>query len=86
MIPVYADEFMMRRVMQGGAHGAKRSKSETVREEYGVYPSLAMVYSPVQEWRETYELQTALKRGTLFKELDKPFSAADGAKGETIWK
>ncbi|MBQ6906609.1 MAG: spore coat associated protein CotJA [Clostridia bacterium] len=36
-------------------------------------PSLAMVYSPKQVWGETYEVDVALERGTLFPELDKPF-------------
>lgn len=35
--------------------------------------SLAMVYSPKQVWGETYEVDVALERGTLFPELDKPF-------------
>ena len=36
-------------------------------------PSLAMVYSPHQEFDELYDHATALCRGTLFTELDKPF-------------
>ena len=38
----------------------------------GHYP-LAMVYSPIQEWRELYDNDTALSKGTIFKELDLPF-------------
>ena len=38
--------------------------------------SLAMVYSPVQEWREIYTIDRALERGTLFAELDKPLCSA----------
>ena len=34
---------------------------------------LAMVYSPYQLYRDVYEPDTALKRGTLFGELDLPF-------------
>ncbi len=34
---------------------------------------LAMVYSPCQIWRGIYDCETALRRGTLFKELDKPW-------------
>ena len=34
---------------------------------------LAMAYSPLQVWRNVYELETALERGTMFVELDKPF-------------
>ena len=36
--------------------------------------SLAMVLSPIQEWRLLYEPAKALTRGTLFAELDKPFT------------
>ena len=35
--------------------------------------ALAMVYAPVQNWRNAYDPQTALQRGTLFRELDMPF-------------
>ena len=33
---------------------------------------LAMVYSPVQQFRLLHEPQIALDRGTIFTELDKP--------------
>ena len=35
--------------------------------------SLAMAYIPDQKWRKLYSGEVALKRGTLFSELDKPF-------------
>ena len=35
--------------------------------------SLAMVYASLQPWRNTYDPATALRRGTLFRELDLPF-------------
>ena len=35
--------------------------------------SLAMVYAPIQPWRNVYEPQIALSRGTMFRELDMPF-------------
>ena len=34
---------------------------------------LASVYAPAQDWRELYDAETALKRGTLFHELEFPF-------------
>ena len=34
---------------------------------------LAMMYVPDQEWQDIYDQDTALERGTLFAELDKPF-------------
>jgi hypothetical protein len=37
---------------------------------------LAMVYSPYQIWRNAYAPDVALKRGTLFAELDLPFEGA----------
>ena len=37
--------------------------------------SLAMVYAPLQAWRDVYDPGTALHRGTLFRELDMPFVA-----------
>lgn len=40
--------------------------------------SLAMVYSPVQEWQELFPIDRALCEGTLFRELAKPF------KGKTL--
>ena len=36
--------------------------------------SLAMVWSPLQSFQKIYEPAKALSRGTLFAELDKPFS------------
>ncbi len=42
------------------------------------YP-LAMVYSPYQDFRDLYEADAALARGTLFRELDKPFLAGSAA-------
>lgn len=40
------------------------------------YP-LAIVYSPLQEWINIYDEMTALERGTLFAELDKPLADTD---------
>lgn len=34
---------------------------------------IAMVYSPMQQWKELYDPTTALNVGTIFKELDLPF-------------
>lgn len=34
---------------------------------------LAMSYVKMQQWKQVYEAETALNRGTLFPELDLPF-------------
>lgn len=38
----------------------------------GRYP-LAMGYVPWQQWQQTYSMEQALSRGTIFPELDLPF-------------
>ncbi len=39
---------------------------------------LASVYAPIQRWQDAYNEEEALRRGTLFKELDKPFLGEGG--------
>ncbi len=34
---------------------------------------LAMAYIPMQKWRDIYDPEVALERGTVFAELDKPW-------------
>lgn len=34
---------------------------------------LAMCYVPFQKWQMIYEDEVGLDRGTIFKQLDKPF-------------
>ena len=46
----------------------------------GQYP-LAMVYAPIQEFEDTYDVDTALDRGTLFKRLDLPFMGQTVTRG-----
>lgn len=41
---------------------------------------LAMAYVPFQQWGETYGDDEALSRGTLFPELDLPFSKGGADK------
>jgi len=35
--------------------------------------TIAMAYVPRQSWRDIYDPAKGLSRGTIFKELDKPF-------------
>ena len=44
------------------------------------YP-LAMVYSPEQVWRSVYDLETGFCHGTIFRELDLPFTGCGSRKG-----
>lgn len=41
---------------------------------------IAMAYVPWQQWCNLYEPKEALKRGTIFRELDLPFEASKGCK------
>ena len=42
---------------------------------------LASVYAPLQEFEELYDLDTALKEGTVFSKLDLPFMGRRIDKG-----
>ncbi len=42
--------------------------------------SLAMAYVPWQRWKNVYDLNRALKIGTIFPELDMPFMGMRGDK------
>jgi hypothetical protein len=42
---------------------------------------LAMVYSPCQIWRGIYAPDTALRQGTMFGELDKPWGVENRRGG-----
>lgn len=42
---------------------------------------LAMVYAPCQAFKELYDPEVALSRGTLFSELDLPLEVAGGRGG-----
>ena len=44
------------------------------------YP-LASVYAPLQEFKELYDEERALKSGTLFSQLDLPFMSGKNGKG-----
>jgi len=41
---------------------------------------LAMAYVPMQKWKTVYTNDVALNRGTLFPELDLPFTGHGGMK------
>lgn len=62
-------------------NSAKRG-CECSMPDVTVYPSLAMVYPPRQVWRNLYDPDVGLERGTIFCELDMPFSGDNGKKGE----
>lgn len=34
---------------------------------------LGMAYVPIQQWKELYDPELAMKRGTMFRQLDFPF-------------
>ena len=63
--------------------GRMSQEPETGREDYGNcrYPSLAMVYSPKQKWREVMSPEDGLRHGTIFRELVKPWEAGERGRG-----
>ena len=47
---------------------------------------LGMVYAPLQHFRNLYDRETALKQGTIFRELDLPFLGESVANGRSASK
>ena len=41
---------------------------------------IAMAYVPWQNWQQIYDLEQGFCRGTIFKELDKPFLGKGGSR------
>ncbi len=41
---------------------------------------LAMAYVPMQQFKRIYELEEALQYGTIFPELNKPFTGGKGGR------
>ena len=82
------DGDFLRRMLEssyGHSHAVAAQVNDTVcceRGNYGLtdYP-LAMVYSPIQEFRGLYTPDVALNRGTMFAELDLPFEGGNAKKG-----
>lgn len=56
--------------------------SHSGRKSWGLddYP-LASVFAPLQCWRNLYDAETGLSRGTIFKELDLPFLCGERKGG-----
>jgi hypothetical protein len=78
------NEALLRR-MSCGCEGEAEMRSNTDAcggRSWGLenYP-LAMVYAPIQDFCELYDLDDALKSGTLFKQLDLPFKGESVSKG-----
>lgn len=42
---------------------------------------IAMAYVPWQEWQNVYDPKRALSRGTIFAELDLPFTGQPNCEG-----
>ena len=54
-------------------------ESDTV-SRFPAKTPLAMAYVPFQQWGETYGDDEALSKGTLFPELDLPFSGGGDSR------
>ena len=53
------------------------NKSDTSIHRFPLKTPIGMTYVPVQQWGETYKVEEAFDRGTLFPELDFPFGGGD---------
>ena len=66
----------------GCSSGEGRYDSHSGRKSWGLeeYP-LASVFAPLQCWRNLYDAEVGLSRGTIFKELDLPFLCGERKGG-----
>ena len=55
-----------------GGQRCSEDRTERATEHFVMGPQLAMVYSPIQNWRMLLTPEAALEKGTLFEELYKP--------------
>ena len=53
------------------------AEEEKITIKYYMEKRLAQVYIPMQIYGETFDLRTALNRGTLFPELYRPYSPSN---------
>lgn len=70
--PMCDRERSMRREEREGCDCDRNTDIDNANFNY----SLAMVYSPCQEWQNLYCEEEGMMAGTIFKELDKPFYGA----------
>lgn len=63
--------------------GRPESKPENNNQmsRFPEHTPLAMAYVPLQQWGETYNLETGFEKGTVFPELDFPFDPEEGCYG-----
>lgn len=72
-----------RRPMNGGGCCGCEHGGDSRNDNIGAFDclhgmSLAMVYSPCQEFEDLYDHTEGLRRGTIFRQLDKPFMGKGG--------
>ena len=75
-------EKLLRQMIDGSSNAGCDSTPSECRVSWGLkgYP-LASVYAPLQEFDNIYSLEAALKQGTVFAELDLPFSGRTIQRG-----
>ena len=54
-----------------------RPSAPCTRNDLSSFP-LAMTYTPMQQFQTVYDIKEALKYGTIFPELNKPFMGWKG--------
>lgn len=57
-----------------------QSPNSMMRRDYGNNMSLAMAYVPWQMWRDIYDAEKGFHRGTIFQELDMPYTGKGGMR------
>ncbi len=66
--------------VRNALRGIKMTESHKDSVDMSVLPDpmvLAMSYMPMQIFKDMYDVHEGFNRGTIFPELDKPFTAGD---------
>lgn len=75
------DDFDLRDLLSPPLRHCAEERHEPVPRPYPMPAMvLGMAYVPEQAWGDLYEPEEALKRGTLFRNLEYPFMSKGGQK------
>lgn len=75
------DTELIEKILKNDKSKSKSNQSENCSQPIGKFPAqtpIGMCYTPMQEWCEIYDDEKGLERGTIFQQLDKPFTGERG--------
>ena len=66
---------------QNTSPSCRRNSEDCTRsDDFLKGTTIAMAYVPWQQWQNVYEICRGFERGTIFEDLDKPFTGKGGRR------